>query len=181
MEKPIPQADPVAYARMKYEIENRTKASMLSKGLSMFEHAPDVRMAAKSGTPPADGLRPTTPANVPVVVPAAVGATGDVGISTVTDTSALANTPDARAIPPTPAATATPAGAAPAGATPAATTPAATTPAGATPASGSTPNAASSTPAATPAATTASDQASTSSTTGKKKKKKKTTPPPPAQ
>ena len=29
MEKPIPEADPVAYARMKYEMENRTKAGIV--------------------------------------------------------------------------------------------------------------------------------------------------------
>src|SRR5579859_345324 len=32
MEKPIPQADPVAYARMKYEIENRTKPGLVGRG-----------------------------------------------------------------------------------------------------------------------------------------------------
>jgi outer membrane protein assembly factor BamD len=171
MEKPIPQADPVAYARMKYELENRTKAGLITRGLEMFGHAPDTRMAAKSGTPPADGLRPTTPANVPVIVPvAASGATGDVGIQTVTDTGALANTPDARAIPPTPqAAPAAPAS----GSAPATGTPAAGAPAAATPDKPADPNAAAAKPA---------DQAAASSTTtGKKKKKKKTTTPPPAQ
>lgn len=171
MEKPIPPADPVAYARMKYELENRTKASMLSKGLGIFEHSPDVRMAAKSGTPSADGLRPTAPANVPVIAPAATGATGDVGISTVSDTSALANTPDARAIPPTPAAPAAPtaAGTAAAPAAGTAAAPTASTPA-----------------AATAASTTAAPSAPASKATGasaKKKKKKKSTAqnPPPAQ
>jgi outer membrane protein assembly factor BamD len=166
MEKPIPQADPVAYARMKYELENRTKTSLLSRGLDLFGHAPDVSMAAKSGTPPADGLRPTTPANVPVVAAVATGATGDVGIQTVSDTSALDSKPDARAIPPAAQ------GAAP------------TAPAGAAPAT-------TATPAATPdkaqdpnaeAASKPADQATASSaTTSKKKKKKKNTPPPPAQ
>src|SRR5216684_3607004 len=51
MEKPIPEADPVAYARMKYEMENRTKAGPVKKTLSIFSKSPDVRMAAKSGTP----------------------------------------------------------------------------------------------------------------------------------
>jgi hypothetical protein len=191
MEKPIPQADPVAYARMKYEMENRTKASLLSKGLDIFGHAPDVHMAAKSGTPAVDGLRPTTPANVPVVAGiGAVGATGDVGIQQVTDTSALDAKPDARAVPP--AATA-PATTAPAATTPAATTPAATAPTGATPAPPAGAAATGTAPAAPAAdkpqgqaanatAAPASDTASASDTGKKKKKKKKvTTTPPPAQ
>ncbi len=184
MEKPIPQADPVAYARMKYEMENRTKAGLFTHTVEMFGHAPDVRMAAKSGTPPADGLRPTTPANVPVIVPvAATGATGDVGIQTVSDTSALANTPDARAIPPTPQApTPAPAAVAPASApVPAAGTPAAAIPATGTPATGTPAAATPEKPADPNAAPSTTDPATASSTTTSKKKKKKKTTPPPAQ
>src|SRR5438132_2727329 len=51
MEKPIPEGDPVAYARMKYEQENRTKQNLLSKTMGVLSHSPNVRMAAKSGTP----------------------------------------------------------------------------------------------------------------------------------
>ena len=46
---PIPQADPVAYARMKWEAENRTKPSVLSKSLNLIKRGPDVSAAAKSG------------------------------------------------------------------------------------------------------------------------------------
>ena len=146
MEKPIPQADPVAYARQKYEIENRTKQGMLSKSWGVFSHSPDVTMAAKSGTPSVDGLRPTTPATVPVIAPAPAGATGDISIQTAGSSTALDNNPDARANPP-------------AAAAPAASTPAATTP---------------DKPAA--AATPAKTDDTTANTTGKKKKKKKNTP-----
>lgn len=163
MEKPIPQADPVAYARMKYELENRTKPGLVSRGLDIFSHSPDVRVAAKSGTPSAEGLRPTTPANVPVVV-ASTGVSGDIGIQQVTDPKALENKPDARAIPPSPQ------GAAGAAA-PAANAPAAGTPASGTPAAAST--ASTDTAAAKPA-----DPPAASNTSGKKKKKKKNTPPP---
>jgi outer membrane protein assembly factor BamD len=99
MERPVPEADPVAYARMKYEMENRTKAGMVKKTLGVFSKSPDVRMAAKSGTPSMDGLRPTTPATVPVTAPAAAGAgaTGDVSIQAVTDPTTLDKSPDARA------------------------------------------------------------------------------------
>jgi outer membrane protein assembly factor BamD len=156
MEKPVPQADPVAYARMKYEIENRTKPGLLSRGLGIFSHSPDVSMAAKSGTPSVDGLRPTTPAFVPVTVPVPAGATGDIAIQTAGSSTALDNNPDARANPPAAAGAAT----TPAAGTPAATTPAATTP---------------DKPAAGAAAKTGD---ATAQTTGKKKKKKKNTPPP---
>jgi outer membrane protein assembly factor BamD len=163
MEKPIPQADPVAYARMKYEIENRTKASLLSRGFSILSHSPDVTMAAKSGTPPADGLRPTTPATVPVIAPTPTGPTGDIAIKPVGDSTALDTNPDARANPPA-AQGAPAAGAAPAAGTPA--TAAATTAAK---------------PDANAAANTG-DQAAADTTTAKanskKKKKKKNTPAP---
>ena len=153
MEKPIPSADPVAYARMKYEIENRTKPGMLSRGLGVLSHSPDVTMAAKSGTPSVEGLRPTTPATVPVIAPAAAaGPTGDISIQTAGSSTALDNNPDARANPP--------AAAGAAAATPAAATPAATTP---------------EKPAAAAAAKT---DDTTAKTTGKKKKKKKNTPAP---
>jgi outer membrane protein assembly factor BamD len=155
MEKPIPQVDPVAYARMKYEIENRTKQGLLSKGWNVFSHSPDVTMAAKSGTPSVDGLRPTTPATVPVIAPTpAAGATGDISIQTAGSSTALDNNPDARANPPAAAGTAAPA---------AAGTPAAATPAAAT----------ADKPAADAAAKT---DDTTAKTTGKKKKKKKNTP-----
>jgi outer membrane protein assembly factor BamD len=159
MEKPIPQADPVAYARQKYEIENRTKQGLLSRSWGVFSHSPDVTMAAKSGTPSVDGLRPTTPATVPVIAPIpAAGATGDISIQTAGSSTALDNNPDARANPPAPAAAGT-------AAPPAAGTP----PAGATPAA---------TTADKPAATTdtAKTDDTTAKTTGKKKKKKKNTP-----
>jgi len=154
MEKPIPQPDPVAYARQKYEIENRTKQGLISRSWGVFSHSPDVTMAAKSGTPSVDGLRPTTPATVPVIAPTpAAGATGDISIQTAGSSTALDNNPDARANPPAAAGTAAPA----ASATPAATTPAATTP-------------------DKPAATAATTDDTTAKTTGKKKKKKKNTP-----
>src|SRR5258708_30942704 len=103
MEKPIPEADPVAYARMKYEQENRTKASLFSRTIGpVFSKSPDVRMAAKSGTPPADGLRPTTPASVPVAAPAAPPgrAGGDGAIQQVTHSNAAHHGPEAPPKPP---------------------------------------------------------------------------------
>jgi outer membrane protein assembly factor BamD len=147
MEKPIPQPDPVAYARQKYEIENRTKPSLLGRSWNVFSHSPDVTMAAKSGTPSVEGLRPTTPATVPVIAPTpAAGVTGDISVQTAGSSTALDNNPDARANPPA-----------------AAAAPAAAPAAAAVPAAGA------------PAAAAKTDD-TTATTTSKKKKKKKNTP-----
>jgi outer membrane protein assembly factor BamD len=101
MERPIPEADPAAAARMKYELENRTKQGILSKSLGIFSHSPNVTAAAKSGTPAMENAPPTTPVSVPAQVPAttgaATGATGDVTIQTVGDSKALDSGEDARA------------------------------------------------------------------------------------
>lgn len=101
MELPIPEPDPVAVARMKYEMENREKAGMMSHVWGVFKKSPDVRAAAKSGSPAMTTLRPQLPASVPMPAGGAQGAT-DVTVSTVGENSALDNKPDARANPPKP-------------------------------------------------------------------------------
>src|SRR5436190_12703836 len=73
MKRPVPEADPVAYARMKYEIENHEKPSKLSHALGIFRGRPDMSQAAKSGTPPMEGLRPTVPQSVPQVAAPTLG------------------------------------------------------------------------------------------------------------
>jgi outer membrane protein assembly factor BamD len=102
MNRPVPEADPVAYARMKYELENRQRASIPSKVLAPFAKSPDVRMAAKSGSPIMVNLKPGTPLSVPPA-PAAGGApagsVSDVSATTVSDSSTLDRSPDARANP----------------------------------------------------------------------------------
>ncbi|MBI3280036.1 MAG: outer membrane protein assembly factor BamD [Acidobacteria bacterium] len=97
MELPIPEADPVAYARMKYELENRKDPPMMSHFWGIFRKSPDVSQAAKSGEPAMTGLRPSVPPNVPVPGTTATGGfTGDVTAQPVTDTSLLDTQPDAR-------------------------------------------------------------------------------------
>jgi outer membrane protein assembly factor BamD len=86
MNRPVPEADPAAYARMKYELENRGKRSFMSKAWGPFSGHPDMTAAAKSGTPQMTGFRPQIPASVPA---AAAGATG------VTDVTAVAADPNA--------------------------------------------------------------------------------------
>jgi outer membrane protein assembly factor BamD len=137
MKRPVPDADPVAYARMKYELENRQKASVMSHVLGAFKKSPETRLAAKSGSPQMETMHPTVPASVPVSA-AGGGGFGDVGVSQVGGSeSVLDKLPDARANPPapqTPGAAAPTTPAAPAG-TVTATTPgtAAQSPAGGAP------------------------------------------------
>ena len=99
MNRAVPAADPAAYAHMQYELENRDKASIVGRVLGPFRSKPDVRMAAKSGTPVMDPRHPTIPVSVPVSATAGTGVT-DVNAAVVSDTSALDKNPDARANPP---------------------------------------------------------------------------------
>jgi outer membrane protein assembly factor BamD len=107
MNRPVPQSDPVAYARMKYELENRDKAGMMSHVMGMFKHSPDTHAAAKSGTPAMAANRPTIPLSVPAgLAGSQTGGTSDVSVQTVTDSTALDTKPDARQNPPAAGATA---------------------------------------------------------------------------
>src|SRR5215469_2515240 len=73
MKRPVPQADPVAYARGKYELENRPGRGIMSKVWGPFSDHPNLRDAAKSGTPEMQRLNPTVPRSVPAT--AITGAT----------------------------------------------------------------------------------------------------------
>jgi len=50
---------------MKYELENRSKASMISHVMGIFRKSPDVRRGRQIGQPAMTGLRPSIPASVP--------------------------------------------------------------------------------------------------------------------
>jgi outer membrane protein assembly factor BamD len=102
MNMPVPEADPVAYARMKYELENRQKASIPSRVLAPFSKSPDVRAAAKSGSPIMANFKPGKPLSVPEPPPTGgtpAGSVSDVSATTVSDSSTLDRSPDARANP----------------------------------------------------------------------------------
>ena len=133
MEKEIPEPDPTAVARMKFEKENFEKPGKLHTVTSIFSKGPDVHTAAKSGTPASASLRPTIPVSVPTPeqlaeaeknrnAPAGEATAGlDVGVLAPGANQAIDTNPDARlAGAPKPAS-----GTA---ATPAATTPTAVTP-----------------------------------------------------
>lgn len=95
MEMAIPEPDPVAYNRMKYELENRSKPSLAAQAFGVLKRGPDTRAAAKSGTPAMEPLRPTIPVTVPIPGETP-GFAGDVSVQQVTGPSALDTQPDAR-------------------------------------------------------------------------------------
>jgi outer membrane protein assembly factor BamD len=173
MKRPVPDADPVAYARMKYELENREKAGIMSHVWGAFKKNPDTRLAAKSGSPQMETMHPTVPASVPVTAPASTGGFGEVGVSTVTDKSALDSLPDARGTPPATAAPGAPAAPAPTGSVTATPGTAPQSPSGGAP----TASDPATNPSAPPAASAAPQQLPTNHpmpvTKGKKKKDKK--------
>ncbi|MBI1787968.1 MAG: outer membrane protein assembly factor BamD [Acidobacteria bacterium] len=109
MERPIPEADPVALARMKYEQENSTPPGRMKRALGIFSKSPDLSLAAKSGTPAMETMRPSIPASVPASATGGTGVSADVSGAVVTDPTALDTKPDARQNPPSPDAAAKPA------------------------------------------------------------------------
>src|SRR5712692_7839935 len=95
MELPVPDADPAAVARMKYEAENRTKPGLIHKSTSFLRRGPEVSSAAKTGTPTMQNPKASIPASVPVPA-AAAGFSGDVTVAPLGANSALDSKPDAR-------------------------------------------------------------------------------------
>src|ERR1700728_983264 len=104
MEMPIPQADPNALARAKFEQANYHRQGVMSDMTSWMRGTPDVSHAAKSGQPTMTDPKRTIPASVPVVNTEAANTPGTSGVGT-TDVSAttvngsismLDKSPDAR-------------------------------------------------------------------------------------
>jgi outer membrane protein assembly factor BamD len=108
MKRPVPQADPTAYARQKYDAENASRPGMVHRTLSVFESRPDTSLASKTGAPAMQSVRPASPVSVPQE---AAGATGisDVTASAVGDTAAIDQKQDVRLGTPIAPAAATPA------------------------------------------------------------------------
>jgi len=97
MELPVPEADPNAVARMKYEAANHVEPSKLHKATSFLRRNPDVSDSAKSGSPTMEPPVREIPVTVPTTVDGATpGFTGDVTVAPVTGNSALDTQPDAR-------------------------------------------------------------------------------------
>jgi len=106
MNRPVPAADQAALERMQYDLDNRKKGSVPGRVLGVFGSRPDVRMAAKSGTPNMTTFQPTVPVSVPApgaapgVTPGATGVSAEVSAAVVSNTTALDQGQDARANPP---------------------------------------------------------------------------------
>lgn len=105
LELPVPEADPAAVARMKYEAANHVEPGKFHKLTDFIRRNPDMSDAAKSGTPTMDPPVREIPVTVPVTADSgATGFTGDVTVAPVTGNSALDTQPDARTpAPPKPA------------------------------------------------------------------------------
>ena len=155
LELPVPEADPKAVARMKYDKENYQRPGMLHRSLGFVSGKPDVSRAAKTGSPTMENPKPSIPVSVPVQVQAGVN---EVTVAPVTDPTALDKLPDARTAP-----------AASSSSSPSSPSPAPANEAKGTPSSESAP-ASNGTPSAAP---NPAPQAEDSSADSKNKKKKK--------
>jgi outer membrane protein assembly factor BamD len=96
LKAPIPEFDQAAYDRMKYELANRKTPGLVSRFFSEFTAHPDVMVAARSGAPQMQSMKPTIPANVPPRAAGLLGTSGDITASVATDVTALDTKPDAR-------------------------------------------------------------------------------------
>ena len=96
LKAPIPEPDQVAYDRMKYELANRGKVGVFSQFFGVFSSHPNPALAARSGAPQMQSMRPSVPANVPPRAAGLLGTSGDITASVATDASALDTKPDAR-------------------------------------------------------------------------------------
>ena len=97
MNRTVPEASPEAYARMKYEQENRTSRGLLAKAWGPFSGRPDMSRAAKSGTPQMEAFKPMIPETVPLIARAPAAPTAEVSAQTVTPAeNVLDKAPDAR-------------------------------------------------------------------------------------
>jgi outer membrane protein assembly factor BamD len=108
MKRPVPDADPAAYARMKYNLEHRTHEGLFSRALGTISGRPDMGAAAKDGAPIMTEARPPVPVSVPMEAASTVapgtgangGGASDIGIGVATNSSALDQKTDARIAPP---------------------------------------------------------------------------------
>jgi outer membrane protein assembly factor BamD len=97
IKRPVPEADPAAYARMKYELANRGRPGILHRTIGPFESHPDTFLAAKAGAPAMESLRPSVPVSVPAIAAGGQNGISDVSATQiVTNTDAIDKAPDAR-------------------------------------------------------------------------------------
>jgi outer membrane protein assembly factor BamD len=95
MGRSVPDADPVAEARMKFELEHRVKPGLMSKILTPFSDRPDTSMAAHSGNSQMEAFKPAMPPNIPETARGTASGATDVTIGQATH-DILGSAPDAR-------------------------------------------------------------------------------------
>src|SRR3569833_75298 len=88
LKHPIPESDPAAYERMKYNLEHRAEAGFVGKDGHVLSGHPEMGAAAKQGAPAMTSLRPPVPVSVPADVhrgltPGAPATGGGRGVSGV--------------------------------------------------------------------------------------------------
>ena len=77
--------------------QNRTRPGIIHRTLSPFESHPDTFLAAKTGAPAMESLRPSVPVSVPAVAAGGQNGISDVSATQiVTNTDAIDKAPDAR-------------------------------------------------------------------------------------
>jgi len=110
MNRPVPEVDPVAYARAVFEANNHDKRGTVSKLWGPFSSKPYLGVAARTGEPSMERFQPGIPASVPLVASGNVGNSANPGVTAqplpagegtvsgnvVKDESVLNNAPDAR-------------------------------------------------------------------------------------
>jgi outer membrane protein assembly factor BamD len=95
LKKPVPQADPAAYDREKANLEARTKPGMLHRTINAFESKPETYLAAKTGAPAMENLRPPLPVSIPSSAAGVQSGVSDVVIGQTND-NAIDTKSDAR-------------------------------------------------------------------------------------
>jgi outer membrane protein assembly factor BamD len=105
MKRPIPDSDPAAYARMKYNLEHQSQAGFLGKVGHVITGRPELGAAAKEGAPIMTAVRPGNPVSVPPdinggLTPGApagsAGGVSDIGVGVANNSSVLDQKDDAR-------------------------------------------------------------------------------------
>lgn len=96
MNRQVPEADPDAYARMKYNVENRSRPGILHRTISPFETHPDTYMAAKAGNPAMESIRPSIPVSVPAAAAGGQNGISDVSAGLASDTNSFDQQKDVR-------------------------------------------------------------------------------------
>jgi len=87
LEMPIPEADPAAVARMRFEAQNRVTPGLFHRLTNFMRSSPDTYTAAKAGAPQMNAPAKNVPVSVPIPGSAA-GFQGDVTVAPADPTGA---------------------------------------------------------------------------------------------